>query len=495
MKSPHREPAAVTPGGFVGSFAPLACGRIVTDADGCVRYADAVLQQRTGTDATEVLGRPLGDLWEEPGAATLRGAVAAAEPFAGRLRWRRTGASGIDCDVELRPIRNGAGRLQAFVAEVRDVVGAQTIERQILQAQRVQTMGQFASALAHDFNNLLTVLSGHIGLIEGSGEATPSIRVALAEMSQALQRATALTRQLLVSAARQEPHFRWVDLNDAVGQVSGLVRRVVGPAVVVRVHPAPAPAWVRADPGMLDQVLMNLCLNARDAMPHGGRLDLLVERIRGAAAEVVPGIGAETTEYVRLTVADTGCGIAPELHGRVFEPFFTTRGERGGSGLGLATVATIVRQHDGVCGLESTAGHGTRFFLWLPAVAAPAAGADLRPPRAVAGGERVLVVEGEGDPSAAVGPMLAAAGYRVTQVDSSATALELCREARQPIDLLIADEPANDAAGGRGLACELAARPPGPPQAIVLERPFSRADLLQVVRRALDAAGRHRESI
>ncbi|MBL9077744.1 MAG: response regulator [Planctomycetes bacterium] len=506
--------AAAQPPDFPGgaAFAGLATGFGVVGPGGDLQFADEVLGTWLGRplggdpapNLRDVVVEPFADAAGERGATTVVDLLAAARPWAGAVRCCDATTRRFDAVLSLQPLHDGRGRLLGCAVELRDVERQRAIERQLQQAQRLQALGQFTTAVAHDFNNLLTVVHGHIGLIEAGGEATPAVRDALGEMSQAVARATTLTRQLL-SSQRQGPRFERLDVNQVVRRMAVLMGRVVGNTIQIAPRLALQPAWVHADAGMLDQVLMNLCLNARDAMPAGGRLDLVVELVRERPAT---GSSAPTGSFVRLTVADTGCGIAPEHRSRVFEPFFTTKLAGQGSGLGLAVVQTIVRQHDGACGLESEVGRGTRVYIWLPEASAPVVPAPVvAPPAAqVAGGaERVLVVEDDPALATLLRKTLEAAGYRVDRAETGRQALDLWHNYPRAFDLLVTDVRTPDGMRGDDLADRLARDKPGLPVVftgavepgsagsegrVFLMKPFSRRELLQVVRQAIDGRSR-----
>jgi signal transduction histidine kinase/CheY-like chemotaxis protein len=335
-------------------------------------------------------------------------------------------------------------------------------DARLLHAERLETVGQLAGGLAHDFNNLLTAILASLSVLR---ERTPPGDPALEDLdiaTGAADRASRLTRQLLTFARRQPVEPRRVDLNAAVTAAAPLLASLTGTAVARRVELAAAPWTVRIDPVQLEQALVNIVVNARDAMPDGGALTLSTANVtlgpgpRPADASDVP-----AGEWVRLSVEDTGEGMDAATRARVFEPFFTTKPVGKGNGLGLATVHGVVRQAGGHVGVWSEPGHGTRFTLWLPR----AHGAPDRLPAvapAASGIERVLLVEDDPVVRSAAQRGLAARGFRVTVAEDGRHALDVIGDGVAAFDVLVTDVvmPRVD---GRALASALRTRRPGLP--------------------------------
>jgi len=314
-------------------------------------------------------------------------------------------------------------------------------QAELAQSQKMEAIGRLAGGVAHDFNNLLTIIMGRavIGLTQVSG-GHPAHQ-ALESIKAAADRAAALTQQLLAFSRKQTIQPRVVDLNGVLVGLGPMLQRLVGEDVEFKIEQN-GPLWsVLADPGQLEQVIFNLTVNARDAMPHGGRLTLETSNIlRGDPVVNLPNT-ASGGAYVMLTVADTGVGMDPETQARIFEPFFTTKEFNRGTGLGLSTVHGIVSQHGGVVLVDSIVGQGTTFRILLPrAEAAPEiVGPVPAAPTAPRGTETVLLVEDDGEVRQLVREILMATGYAVLEAADPAVAKELCVTSTVPVSLLVTD--------------------------------------------------------
>ncbi|HET7039892.1 MAG TPA: response regulator [Gemmatimonadales bacterium] len=423
-------------------------------------------------------------------------------------------------DVAVEAMRSGANdyvikgnlkRLAPVVErELRDAAvrrERRLLEAQVRQAQRLESVGHLAGGLAHDFNNLLTVVLGNVELLLRSG-LHPAQQAELEEVRGAAERARELTRQLLAFSRRQVLDPRPLDLNTVVWGMERMIARILGEDVEFEAEMAADLGIVRADPGRIEQVLLNLAVNARDAMPGGGRF-----RIRTANAELAAQPTGEDAPpaagpYVELAVTDTGTGMPPEVLAHIFEPFFTTKPSGEGTGLGLATVYGIVTQSGGRIALESDVNVGTTFRIYLPRVdetagAWPAAGADA-PVRG--GTESVLVVEDDPSVRAFMARVLRQMGYTIYEAGGAEEALRWLREGRARVALLVTDAVL-PGCSGKAVADQAGALQPGirllfvsghpeatltrrgviVPGAPLLEKPFSAAALARKVRDALDA--------
>ena len=318
-----------------------------------------------------------------------------------------------------------------------DVTEHKLLEEQLRQAQKMESLGRLAGGMAHDFNNLMTAVLGHASFAAAALPETHEARAELDEIREAALRASELTRQLLAFARRQLVAPRIVDVNALVVSLDGMLRRLIGEDVELSTLLESGPLCARIDPSQLEQVLVNLAVNARDAMPAGGRLVLVSADVTVHEARH-PALPAG--RYVRVSVSDTGHGIAPELIEHLFEPFFTTKESGRGTGLGLATCYGIVRQCGGHVEVESAPGAGARFDVYLPRVEGPPsavpAAAEGRLPR---GTETVLLVEDERSVRAVTQRMLRAQGYCVIEAGDGVEALALAQRHAGPIHLLVAD--------------------------------------------------------
>jgi two-component system, cell cycle sensor histidine kinase and response regulator CckA len=249
----------------------------------------------------------------------------------------------------------------------RDITTQRRLEEQLRQSQKMEAIGQLAGGVAHDFNNILTVIHGHASLLLSSDIDDSATRSAQ-QIAQAAERAASLTRQLLTFSRRQLIQPKKLDMNKIVGNMTDLLGRLLGEDVSLQLNYCPSPAMVEADVGMMEQVLLNLAVNARDAMPKGGRLNVRISIVEVNETHVQRHPEARVGRFVCVSKTDTGCGIPQENIQRIFEPFFTTKEVGKGTGLGLATVYGIVKQHQGWIEVESTVGKGTTFRFILPAV-------------------------------------------------------------------------------------------------------------------------------
>ncbi|MBI4877930.1 MAG: response regulator [Acidobacteria bacterium] len=387
-----------------------------------------------------------------------------------------------------------------------DITERKRLEDQLLQAQKLESVGRLAGGVAHDFNNLLTVINGYSELaISRLGPAHP-LRNSLEQIRAAGERAAGLTRQLLAFSRRQVLQPRVLDLNDVIVNVEKLIRRLIGEDVELRLLLGRSPGSVRADPGQVEQVIMNLAVNSRDAMPEGGTLTLETAGVRlpdesGKTPDLPPG------SYVTLTVRDTGVGMDEQTRSHIFEPFFTTKEAGKGTGLGLATVYGIVRQSGGDVSVESAPGKGAAFTVYLPCTGEGAEvlrAAGTAPPQT--GRETVLLVEDEPGVRELVREMLSVLGYTTLEAACGEDALRLFLERGTGIQLLLTDV-IMPGMSGRELARRVCAIRPGlkvlfmsgyPDGAIVqhgapdlgvhlIQKPISLAELGRQVRSALDA--------
>ena len=336
-------------------------------------------------------------------------------------------------------------------------------ENQLRQAQKMEAIGQLAGGVAHDFNNILTVIHGHASLLLAKAHLRGDNARSAQQITQAAERAAALTRQLLAFGRRQVMQTRPLDLNEVVANMTKMLSRVLGEDIALELRYPPRPAVILADAGMIEQVLLNLVVNAREAMPKGGSLRITIENLTLGAGDLSNQSEARAGEFVRLAVGDTGCGIAPQNLRRIFEPFFTTKELGRGTGLGLATAYGIVKQHAGWIEVDSQPGHGSTFRVLLPRFWQSAQSVEpLTETKAVRGGrETILVVEDEAPVRELVCNLLTSYGYKVVPAESGTQALQLWEESGKTIDLLLTDLVMPDRMNGRELAERLWNERPG----------------------------------
>jgi len=396
-----------------------------------------------------------------------------------------------------------------------DVTDMLNLEAQLRHAQKLESVGQLAAGVAHDFNNILTIIQGYSDCLIARGQVDQTSRAALKQICDASKRAAALTRQLLTFSRKQVIQPKVLDLNAVLGNLANMLRRLLGEDVVLETDYVPNLPRIEADTGMLEQVVMNLAVNARDAMPKGGKL-----WIGTSAAEIDPAYtsrhpDARAGTFACLTVKDTGCGMEPKTLQRIFEPFFTTKEVGKGTGLGLATVYGIVKQHQGWIEVNSTVGVGTVFKIYLPGVSVleEAAVEGSGEQGAVKGGkETILVVEDEHMLRELVRDVLQAYDYNVLEANSGPDALRLWDEYDGKIDLLLTDMVMPEGLNGRELADQLKKRKPdlkvifssgyssetlgkdfGQGDTVFLPKPYLPPQLAGLVRQSLDATSKEKE--
>lgn len=411
-----------------------------------------------------------------------------------------------DVIVSVETVRFSAGPCLLFAAL--DVTDRKQLERQLIESQKLEAIGQLARGVAHDFNNILTIIQGHTRLIRMQNGFSAPVDESLQQIEEAAKRAANLTQQLLAFSRRQPMQPRVTDLNDVIQAMTQMMRRSIGEDIVLEFSPTQPLMPVMADVGMIEQLLLNLAVNARDAMPKGGRLTLSTATHEIAAGNPARSPECQPGQYVCVTVQDTGAGIAPETLSRIFEPFFTTKQPGKGTGLGLATVRSIVQQHKGWIEVESEQGRGTTFRVFLPAVrsACPKPEANTKPTVMPTGAETVLVVEDEAELRELCREVLQRCGYNVVTAADGQEAMGVWHRLEGKVDLLLSDVIMPGGMDGWDLAQSLANEAPGLRVILtsgyrfdsaksrstwylrwrLLEKPYVPEALAQVVRETLD---------
>jgi two-component system cell cycle sensor histidine kinase/response regulator CckA len=471
-------------------------GVVVLDGDGRIGYTNDRFAALVGRSPEELPGTPVQDLVTATDRAVAEQALSAVRDSGAthvEVGLRAPGARAVWAGIALTARVDDAGQPVGALALVADVTERKSIEAQLQQAQKLEAVGQLAGGLAHDFNNLLTVIDGYAALL--IAEAGPSAEGDLEMIRDAASRASALTRQLLTFSRAQTARPQVVDVADLVAGVEVLLRRLIREDVDLLVTPAAAPTPVRVDPGQLEQVLVNLAINARDAMPAGGSLTIGTDRVDAGDAG----------DQVLITVTDTGTGMTPEVAGRVFEPFFTTKDQGQGTGLGLSTVYGIVTRAGGQIRVGSRPGEGATFEVRLPVAPAPATavGEPAGPQLLTAGTGTILLVEDDHAVRRLTERILTTAGYRVLVGVDGEQALAVARD-HAAIDLLLTDV-IMPGMNGQQLADRLTTLRPGLPVIFTsaytrgvltetaddrpvafLDKPFTAAALTEKVRSVLD---------
>jgi PAS domain S-box-containing protein len=363
-------------------------------------------------------------------------------------------------EAHVRPLEDEHGTVEGGIGVALDVTDRERLVDQLRQSQKMQAVGELAGGVAHDFNNLLMVVKGHAQLLYDRLAEAPSLRHSVEQVEKAADRAASLTRQLLAFSRKQVLQPRVLDMNEVVSGMIKMFSRVIGENIEMAFVPGANLGRVKADPGQMEQVLLNLVVNARDAMPKGGRLTIEtsnaeLDKSYMAKHVVQPG------SYVMLTVTDTGCGIDAETQTRIFEPFFTTKGPGKGTGLGLATVYGVVKQSGGYIWVYSEVGHGTTFKIYLPHVSEEIerVNTDRDKKGAASGTETVLLVEDEQNVRELVGDYLRRAGYNVLEAEDGDHAMKVAATHRDTIHILVTDVVMPHMSGSE-LASKLAALRP-----------------------------------
>jgi PAS domain S-box-containing protein len=477
----------------------------VLDPSGALLFTGPSAERILGHGPGVLDGRNLLELLHpddrEGCAAKFREALAAPQaPSRLEARIRRADGQWLWMDIALQ-LRELAPGAQALVASLRDVTERRALEARLQQAQRLETIGQLAGGVAHDFNNLLTAVLANLSILDSTLPAGAPGREEVRDATLAAERATRLTRQLLTFARQQVVAPRQVDLNESVEAMERLLGRIIGEHIARETHLAPGLWPVRIDPSQLEQVLVNLVVNARDAMPGGGVLTVATDNVLLAPGERGPeAVDVPPGSWVRLTVEDTGHGMDESTLSRIFEPFFTTKEKGRGTGLGLATVHGTVQQAGGHVRVRSAPGAGTRFTVWLPRDRGEPEPERAPAPAAAAGGrETILLAEDDPQVRAIAARILSDRGYRVLPAADGLEALRTADAHAGPIALLATDV-VMPGLGGRGLAETLRSRRPSlavlflsgypeggvEPGAAFLPKPFTPEQLAATVRQVLD---------
>ena len=400
-------------------------------------------EEYSGLREADVLEHTTADLYSPEQAAAMaeedRQVYATGQPL--RLeKVLKTSIGERQVELVLNPMIDADGTILGLLGIGRDMTERRRLEEQLRQAGKMDAIGQLAGGVAHDFNNLLTIILGNMSMARSILVGKEHIAALLADSEQAAQRAAELTNQLLGFARRHPLAMQPLDLNQCVAETLQMLRRTIDPRVVLESRPAPDLGTIEADAGQMSQVLMNLSLNARDAMPEGGRLLVTTSNIVLGSDAALGNLEARSGEFVRLRLSDNGRGIAPEVRSRIFEPFFTTKSFGKGTGLGLAVVFGIIRQHRGWIECHSEPGRGTRFDIYLPrsskAVPRPSIIPDGLP---IAGSETILLVDDEPMIRELGRAILSKQGYNVLLAEDGAVGVDVYRKHGAQIDLVILD--------------------------------------------------------
>lgn len=484
---------------------------VITDPDARISYVNMAFEKFWERRKSDILGQPLAVLGgDDPEMFfDMQKTVMMGQPWRGRLRHRCRDGGIVICDTTGNPMRDEKGDMLAYVFVQRDITREVELQEQYHQAQKMESVGRLAGGIAHDFNNILTAILGFGAMILEEMSSDNQLRHAIEQIVTAAERATNLTRQLLAFSRRGVVQVRRLNLNGTLREMEGLLRRTLGEDIELSVRLDPAACYVMADPGMIQQIVMKLVVNARDAMPRGGKLVIGTRAVNLDDEFCRTRLKLRPGKYVHFTCSDTGCGMSAEVLARAFDPFFTTKAPGTGSGLGLSSVYGIVDRCGGHVEIESKIAKGTTVHIWLPLVeavgeaTAPAAEKETR-----GGSETVLVVEDEAMVRDLAVRVLKAAGYTVLSAGDGQEALELVEKLEGCVDLVLSDV-VMPVMGGIEMAerlqeeyprlkvlymtgfsdMDLAERGKKVPDERILLKPFTRDVLTQRVRQVLESAG------
>lgn len=436
---------------------------VITDRDGTIEYVNPAFEKLTGYSREEACGRTprllksgeqSPETYQEMWNTILSGNV-----FRGILVNRKKNGDSYYVEESISPVRDGAGRITHFISNGRDLTERLRLEAQLLQAQKMDAVGRLAGGVAHDFNNLLTIITSYSELALDSVPRDSDLEAKVQEILLAARRAAELTRQLLAFSRKQPQALRVVELNPVVAGIAKTLPRLIGEDIKFSFMPGASVGCVRADPMQIEQILMNLAANARDAMPRGGHLRIETASahldeayIQDKPAKIPPG------DYALITVSDNGAGIPHEDLPHIFEPFYTTKPSGKGTGLGLATVYGIVKQNNGFIWVYSEPDSGTVFKIYLPSAVGrtQVARAGLAEPRPAMGGtETILLVEDEAAVRRSTSEFLRLQGYTVIEAKDGLDALNVARGHEGKIHLVVTDVVMPNMSGGE-LAKEMA---------------------------------------
>ena len=487
---------------------------VITDIDAKILYANPAFEKTTGYTRAEALGqnpRILKSGKHDAGFYRLMwGVLKRGVVWHGHFINKRKDGTLFEEEATISPVRDDAGKVINYVAVKRDVSREIQLESQFLQSQKMETIGHLAGGVAHDFNNILGAMFMQVEMLKMDKQLPAAVQDGLTNLRLDADRAANLVRQLLLFARRSVMQMSDLNLNDVVTNFSKMLRRIIGEDVSLLLQLNPKALTFHADPGMIEQVLMNLAVNSRDAMPKGGKL--IVETTAATLDEAsVQRLDAEAGpgDYVCLSVSDTGTGIPPEALPKIFEPFFTTKDIGKGSGLGLASVFGIVKQHKGCIEVDNRPDKGVTFKVYFPALASPViktGSAAVQPPR-LRGKETILWVEDEQTLRHLTSRALEQYGYRVLEAANGPEALEIWKKLPKSVNLLLTDLMLPEGLSGLELAKRLKSEKPDLKVIYVsgysldaiqgglelkagqnfIQKPISPEPLLRTLRQTLDA--------
>jgi PAS domain S-box-containing protein len=493
---------------------------VITDPQGNIQYVNPAFERISGYAEEEVRNQNprilksgktdpavYKELWET---------ISRGDVWVGRITNRRKDGTHFEERVTISAVYDESHKIINYIAVKQDISAFIQLEEQLRQSQKLEAIGQLAGGVAHDFNNLLTAINGYSSLtLRRLADEDPN-KSYVEEIKKAGDRAANLTRQLLAFGRKQILQPLALNLNDVITDMNKMLRRLIGEDITLTAVLDPALSKIKADPGQVEQVLVNLVVNARDAMPQGGNLTIETANVELNQEDSARHIGVRTGSYVRMMVSDTGTGMSAETRARIFEPFFTTKEVGKGTGLGLSTVYGIVKQSGGNIWVYSEPGLGTTFKIYLPQFASEAKESKKAAMEedAPGGMETILLVEDEDMVRAIAKKILEDAGYKVLEANGGNEAIRVCEDYQEPIQLLLTDV-VMPGISGRETAERLTILRPGTrvlfmsgytDEAIVhhgildsdvefVQKPFDPVTLAKKVRQVLDSEGGPMEEV
>jgi hypothetical protein len=432
---------------FRGLLESAPDAMVIANRDGTIALVNVQTEAMFGYTRQELLGKPIQILM--PNRFRKRHSEGWEKYFT-NPQPRQMGALvnlyGLHKDGREFPIEIGLNPLETergilVLSAIRDITEKVQLEAQLRQSQKMEAIGQLAGGVAHDFNNLLTIILGNSELLISQLPDNDSLQTKAEGIRKAGKQASSLTRQLLVFSRKQVLKPKVMDLNIVVSEMEKMLRRLISEDIDLVFLPFQALGNIMADRGQIEQIIMNLAVNARDAMPHGGSLTIETANVVLDKKYVKRHIGTEPGPYAMLSVSDSGCGMDADVQSRIFEPFFTTKEEEKGTGLGLSTVYGIVKQSGGNIWVYSEPGHGTTFKIYLPTVEQDIESADGSPDstESLLGSETVLLVEDNDELRNLICDVLQKKGHTVLDAPSAAEAIQICNSHKGAIDLLLTD--------------------------------------------------------
>lgn len=433
---------------------------IAVDGEEKIIKFNKAAQKTFGYEPEEILGKPVQVLYANPEEANRVREITLAEgKCVQQITNVRKNGERFPASLSASVLRDEQGRFQGIVGTSRDITEQLNLEAQLRHSQKMESIGQLAAGVAHDFNNILTIIQGYASLLVLKKNLASELSGPLNEISLASEHAASLTRQLLTFSRKQTIQPRSLDLNAVLKNITKMLTRLLGAEIALKLEPASSLPPIHADAGMLEQVIINLAVNARDAMPKGGQIC-----VRTVSVEITPSYAqqrpaARPGQFVCLSIADSGVGMDAATLTRIFEPFFTTKEPGKGTGLGLATVYGIIQSHQGWIEVSSIPGQGTLFKIFLPV--AKNSGAEqpesALPERECRGTETIFIVEDIAELRNMVRQLLESYGYTVIDAPNGLAALSIWKEHKDKIDLLLTDIVMPEGMSGHDLAQKLKA--------------------------------------